>query len=318
MTDVVVTDQAFGGVDRERKVAVEHGRSFAEHQVRTEDETIKAVMGAHVVFVNFAPITRRVLETLADAAVVIRYGIGYDNVDIEAACELGVTLCNVPDYGADTVADHTVALMLATLRKLIPFNDGIRNHGWIEPASLGGIRGFDETTIGLIGTGRIGRAVANRLIPFGFRLVAYDPFVEGDSLRAAGISPLGLVELLQTADAISVHAPLTAMNRHMLGSKAFASMKPGVVIVNTSRGPLIDEEALADALRDGPVAAAALDVFEDEPLPVTSPLREFSNVILTPHAAFFSDTSLANLQRLAAEEAGRALSGQPLRCVVNR
>jgi D-3-phosphoglycerate dehydrogenase len=316
MTAVVVTDQAFGGVERERAVAESHGVDFAEHHVQTEADTIAAVAGARVVFVNFAPITRAVLAVLGPGAVVIRYGIGYDNVDAVAAAELGVAVCNVPDYGADTVADHTVALMLASLRRLNRYTATIRKDGWVAPAELGSIRGFAETTVGLIGTGRIGRAVARRLRPFGFSVVAFDPFVDGDTLRADGIEPVTLDRLLADADIVSLHAPLTEANRHLLGEEQFRSMRRGAVVVNTSRGPLIDEDALARALDDGMLGAAALDVFEVEPLPEGSPLRELPNVLLTPHAAFFSDTSLAALQRLAAEEADRALSGLPLRCAI--
>jgi D-3-phosphoglycerate dehydrogenase len=316
VTAVVVTDQAFGGVDRERAVAEAHGADFSDHQVRTEEETLAAVTGASVVFVNFAPITRSVLESLAPGAVVIRYGIGYDNVDAVAAAELGVAVCNVPDYGADTVADHTVALILASLRKVGRYTDTIRTAGWVAPSELGSIRGFAETTIGLVGTGRIGRAVAKRLGPFGFRVIAFDPFVDADSLRADGIEPVTFDRLLGESDLVSLHAPLTAENRHLLGDEQFSAMRPGAMVVNTSRGPLIDEDALASALGDGRLGAAALDVFEEEPLPAASQLRFLSNVLLTPHAAFFSDTSLAALQRLAAEEADRALSGLPLRCAV--
>jgi D-3-phosphoglycerate dehydrogenase len=316
VTAVVVTDQAFGGVDRERAVAEAHGADFADHQVRTEEETLAAVTGASVVFVNFAPITRSVLESLAPGAVVIRYGIGYDNVDAIAAAELGVAVCNVPDYGADTVADHTVALMLASLRKVSRYTDTIRTAGWVAPSELGSIRGFAETTIGLVGTGRIGRAVAKRLGAFGFRVIAFDPFVDADSLGADGIEPVTFDRLLAESDLVSLHAPLTAENRHLLGDEQFTAMRPGSMVVNTSRGPLIDEDALARALVDGRLGAAALDVFEEEPLPADSQLRFLSNVLLTPHAAFFSDTSLAALQRLAAEEADRALSGRPLRCAV--
>jgi D-3-phosphoglycerate dehydrogenase len=305
-------------VERERAVAAAHGVPFSEHQVREEAETAQAVDGARVVFVNFAPITRRVLERLAPGAVVIRYGIGYDNVDVEAASELGVTVCNVPDYGADTVADHTVALLLAGLRRLLPYTTTIREAGWTAPADLGGIRGFAETTVGLVGTGRIGRAVAARLQPFGFRVIASDPFVEPSALREAGIEPVGFDELVERAHVVSLHAPLTPENHHLLGAEQFARMLPGALIVNTSRGPLVDQAALADALASGRLGGAALDVFEEEPLPAASPLRSQPNVILTPHAAFFSDTSLAALQRLAAEEADRALSGSPLRCPVNR
>ena len=316
MTDVVVTDQAFGGVERERAVALKHGCSFEEHQLKEEHETAEAVAGARVVFANFAPITRRVLAALAPGAAVIRYGIGVDNVDITAARELGVAVCNVPDYGADTVADHTAALLLAVLRRVDVYTQAIRRDGWIAPADAGPIRGFAESTVGLIGTGRIGRAVAARLMPFGFRVVAYDPFVDPAQLQAAGITALGLEELLAEADAVSLHAPLTEENRHLLDAERLAMLRAGAVVVNTSRGPLIDQHALAAALREGRLAGAGLDVFEEEPLDADSPLRGLSNVLLTPHAAFYSDTSLANLQRLAAEEADRALTGTPLRCPV--
>ena len=317
MTDVVVTDQTFGGVERERAVAERRGTSFAEYQVRDELATAEVTVGAKVIFVNFAPITAKVLEGLAPGAVVIRYGIGYDNVDVVAASRLGIRVCNVPDYGADTVADHTVALLLAGLRRVAGYSARIRTEGWVEPASIGRIKGFADTTIGLVGTGRIGRSVAHRLRPFGFHILAADPFVKQAALKGTGIELVTLDELLEHSDAISLHAPLTEENHHLLDASAFSRMRLGVVIVNTSRGPLIDESALAAALESGRVAAAGLDVHEVEPLPARSSLRAIPDVILTPHAAFYSEASLASLQRLAAEEADRALAGEPLRCLVN-
>ena len=317
MPDVVVIDQAFGGVAQEQAVAERHGCTFAAHQARTEADAVAAAADAHVLFVNLAPITGAVLEQLAADAVVIRYGVGYDNVDVAAARALGIRVCNVPDYGADTVADHTVAMLLASLRRLSAYTHRIRTDGWAEPGTLGPIRGFDHTTVGLIGTGRIGRAVAARLTPFGFDVIASDPQVLDDDLVALGIRPVGLDQLLREADAVTLHAPLLPTTRHLLDAAAFARMRAGMVVVNTSRGALIDAEALVDALRSGVVAAAALDVFEDEPLVRTSPLRDLPDVILTPHAAFYSDTSLERLQRLAAEEADRVLTRRPLRCLVS-
>jgi D-3-phosphoglycerate dehydrogenase len=313
---IVVTDHAFGGTRHEDALARAAGRDLLVHQCTREDETTRAVAGADLVFVNFAPITRTVLEALAPGATVIRYGIGYDNVDVEAARSLGISVANVPDYGVDTVADHTVACLLALLRRTAPFTAAVRHRGWLAAADLGAIRGFAETTVGLVGTGRIGRAVATRLHPFHFEVIAYDPFVDPATLAEAGIEAVSLDELLARAHAVSLHAPLTAENRHLIGVSALGSMRPDAVLVNTSRGGLVDERALAAALRDGRLAGAALDVFDPEPLEASSALRDLDSVILTPHAAFYSASSLDALQRLAAEEGARALRGETLRCRV--
>lgn len=316
-TGIVVIDQGFGNVTREQALANRLGVGFAAHQCHTEEETASAATGASVIIVNFAPITRRVLSVLEPGATVVRYGVGYDNVDIASARELGIRVCNVPDYGADTVADHTVSMLLALLRKVALLDRAVRESGWVQPSDLGSVRGFTETAVGLIGTGRIGRAVAARLQPFGFTVLAHDPFVEDAQLTALGMQPVGLDELLRSANAISLHAPLTATSRHLIGEASLQLMRPGAVIVNTARGGLIDEGALASSLRSGHLGGAALDVFESEPLPEDSDLRTFPNVLLTPHVSFLSDVSLANLQRLATEEAERALLGQALRCEVS-
>jgi len=297
-------------------MAGELGAEFLEYACRTEEETIDAVAGAAVVFVNFAPITRAVIEQLPVGATIIRYGIGYDNVDIAAATAAGVRVCNVPDYGADTVADHAVAGMLAAQRRLVPFTERLRRGEWLTAAAAGPIRGFSDTTVGLIGTGRIGIAVAKRLTPFGFGIVAHDPFVDDERLQAVGIEPVSLEQLFRRSHVVSLHMPLTPDSRHLIGSDALALMRDDAILVNTSRGGLVDEDALGAALRDGRLGGAVLDVFGTEPLSPSSELRSFENVILTPHAAFYSETSLAALQRLAAEEGARALRGEALRCQV--
>lgn len=312
--NIVVTDHAFGGVLHEQALADRIGAMLSVHQCVTEDETRDVAGDADVLLVNFAPITRGVLEAMRPSAVVIRYGIGYDNVDIEAARELGIPVCNVPDYGVDTVADHTVACLLALLRRLGPADAAIRRRGWLVAGELGLIRGFAETTVGLVGTGRIGRAVAGRLRPFGFHILAYDPYVDPAALLDIGIETAPFDEVLSRAHAISLHAPLTDANRRLMDADAFAMMRPGSYLVNTSRGGLVDEAALIDALRSGHLSGAALDVFDPEPLDPDSALREIEEVILTPHAAFYSESSLDALQRLASEEAERALNGAPLRC----
>jgi len=314
---VVVTDHAFAAVDHERHVAERAGAEFSEHQARTEDEAAEVTRGAAVALVYFAPVTRRVLEGLAPGATVIRYGVGYDNVDVDAASELGVRVANVPDYGTATVADHAAALLLALLRRVPHYDRAMRGAGWLAPAAVGDVPTLQDAAVGLIGAGRIGLALADRLRPFGPALLASDPYADEDVLREHGVERVALEDLLPAVDALSLHAPANAETHHLVDADALARLKPGAVIVNTARGALVDEAALHDALERGALAGAGLDVFEEEPLREDSPLRSHPAVLLTPHVAYYSDRSVRDLQRLAAEEAARALAGEPLRCQVN-
>lgn len=312
---VVVLDEAFGAVAAEQEVALAHGAAFDRYQCRTAAEAREAARDADVVFVNFVPVDAEVIGVLAPGAVVIRYGVGYDNVDLAAARAAGVLVANVPDYGVDTVADHTVALLLAGLRRVVEYDRAIRTDGWVGPTGLGEVHSMRDSTIGLIGTGKIGLQVAARLAPFGCTVQAYDPFAP-DAAFSEKLTRVDLSTLFATSDAISLHCPLTADTRHLIDDRSLATMKRGAFLVNTSRGGLVDTDAVAAALHDGRLRGAALDVFETEPLPADSPLRTHPRTILTPHAAFYSVGSLQNLQRLAADEAGRALRGEPLRCPV--
>ena len=275
-----------------------------------------ALRDADVAFVNLVPVTKAALAAMRPGALVVRYGIGYDNVDIAAARRLGVRVANVPDYGSDTVADHASACMLALLRRLPIFDAAIRREGWINPDRVGPLPALAATTVGLVGVGRIGALVARRLQAFGIRILASDPFADPIRLREAGIEPVALDTLLAEAHGLSLHLPATAETRHIIGRQSIAQMRRGAMLVNTARGALVDEAALADALADGRLGGAALDVFDPEPLDPASPLHAMPNVILTPHAAFYSVESLDALQRLAAEEARRALAGEPLRSLV--
>jgi len=317
MSRVVVTDHAFPDVRHEEAMAETEGADFSIHALTTEAETIAATKGADVLLVNFAPITRAVLEGLARGATVIRYGVGYENVDVEAAREAGVKVANVPDYGTDTVADHAAALILALMRRLPAHDRAIREQGWARPPHVGSVTAMKDATIGVVGTGRIGLALVTRLHCFGPRIVAHDPYADRESLERHRVDHVELDELLASADAVSLHVPATPETHHLIDAAALRRLKPGAVIVNTARGSLIDTRALAEALASGRLGGAGLDVFEDEPLPEDSPLREAANVILTPHAAFYSDAAVDDLQRLAAEEAARALRGEPLRSRVD-
>ncbi len=310
---VVVTDLRFEGLLNERAAAERFGASFHEFDCRDAAEVADALRDADIAFVNLVPVNEAALAGMRPGALVIRYGIGTDNVDVAAARRLGIRVANVPDYGSDTVADHASASMLALLRRLPIFDAAIRHEGWINPDRVRPLPALASTVVGLVGVGRIGLLVARRLQVFGVRILASDPFADPDRLRDAWIEPVSLDTLLAEAHGISLHLPATAETRHIIGRQSIARMRPGAMLVNTARGALVDEAALSEALADGRLGGAALDVFDPEPLAPDSPLRAMPNVILTPHAAFYSVESLDALQRLASEEAARALAGEPLR-----
>lgn len=260
--------------------------------------------------------TRKVMAAMAPGAVVVRYGVGVDNVDLAAARDLGVHVCNVPDYGVDEVADHAAAMTLALARKLDSYDGGIRAGEWKIGAMVDGLPSLRDTTVGLIGLGRIARAYAARMAVFGCRITGFDPFIPEEQIRAADITPLPWDAVIASANVLSLHAPLTPETRHLIDATAIARMTKGAILINCSRGGLVDEDALAAALVSGHLSGAGLDVFEKEPLPADSPLRGAPHVIMSPHAAFYSDASVDALQRLASEEALRGLRGEPLRCAL--
>lgn len=310
MTDVVVTDATFPALEAEERAARERGASFARAACRTAEEVAQALRGARVAVVQFAPLSREAVEGLAPGARVIRYGVGYDNLDLAAIRDRGLTAAYVPDYCTEEVADHTAAMILAMLRKLPRLEASVRAGDWAAVKVSQPLKPFAETTVGFLGFGRIAQGVRARLAPFGFRFLAHDPYRKGGH---EGVRFAGLDALLAESDALSLHAPSTEATRGAIGPEALARMRPHAVLVNTARGDLIDEGALAAALREGRIGGAALDVFAAEPLPADSPLREAPNLLLTPHAAWYSDAAVARLQALVAEEIGRALDGLPPR-----
>ncbi|HEX8832719.1 MAG TPA: C-terminal binding protein [Abditibacteriaceae bacterium] len=313
----VVTDHGFKNIEQERRILEEAGCELSVAQCKTQEEVIQAARGAHALLVQWAPITAEVIESLDTCKIIVRYGIGVDNVALEAAKAKGITVCNVPDYCIDEVADHSVALALSLGRQLTQIDRRLRDGVWkIVPDSP--MPAFREMTFATAGFGRIARAVLERARPFGFRLAAYDPFVEASEFKNLGVQQLSLDELFTQADILSLHLPLTPQTQHLVNAERLGTMKSHAVVVNTARGPLIDTVALAQALSEKQIAFAGLDVFDPEPLPDDHPLRGCDNALLTSHVAWYSESSVPKLQRMVAEEAVRGLRGEAVRNQVNR
>lgn len=305
---VAIIDDRFEAYEEEERIlgpiaALEVTRSTDPHEIAA------GVRDADAVIVNLEPIPRSTIEGMRRCKIICRYGIGYDNVDVAAATERGIWVARVPDYGIEDVSDHALGLFLACVRK-IPYTDrGIRAGGWGFRRNRPSYR-IRGKTFGLLGYGAIARALHGKLSGLGLaRVLAYDPYVDEAEMRAAGAQPAGVDELLAVSDYVSIHAPLTPETRGLIDRARLAAMKPTAIIVNTARGGIIDERALADALRAGRIGYAALDVFETEPLAAGSPLRELDTVILSDHHAYYTEESVVELKTKAALRVRTALEG---------
>jgi len=312
---IVVTDAAFPNLNHERAVAAQHNATIEEARCMSPADVVKAARGAHVLLVQFAQVTREAIQVLAPNAAIVRYGLGLDNIDLRAAREKGVRVAYVPDYATTEVADHTAALILTALRKIIPLDRSVREQSWDPVGVCAPMPSFTKLIVGFIGFGRIGQEVHTRLVPFGFRSVLSDPSVDETTLNRTRTRAVDLPTLFSTVDVLTLHAPLTHATRHLVNAERLRLMKPTALIINTARGGLIDTTALEEALTEGRVGGAALDVFEEEPLPKNSKLRLLKNVVLTPHAAWYSMQALELIQASAADEVDRYLSGRPARCL---
>ncbi len=312
---VVVTDYTFPDVAQEKAAAA--GTSFEGFQCKTAEDVAKAVAGADVVAVQFAPFGVDAAKAVNAGATIIRYGVGYDNIDLAACKAAGLKVGYVPDYCADEVADHTVAAALSLLRKLPQLDASVRRGEWAAVKVAKPLKPFSETVFGFFGLGMIGQAVLARLKGFGFQFIVSDPGLDTVKADAFGVTLVDADTLLKTADIISLHAPGTPQTTGFFNADRLAKMQPHAMIVNSARGQLIVEDDLADALKNGTIAAAALDVFSTEPLPKDSHLRDAPGTLLTPHAAWFSDAAINKLQGLVAQDIARALTGADPRKPVN-
>ncbi len=311
MQTVTISDHSFPSIDLQKNVTAAAGLRLQEIQpiCVTEEDVIERCGEAEVLLVQWAPITRRVMESLPRLKCVIRYGIGVNNIDLDAAKDLRICVANVPTYCLDEVSTHAVTMALSLCRR-IPQDHYRIAHGEWGIGPLLPIASISDLVLGLVGFGAIARRVAQKAQPFGFQVVAVDPFMKASEFAAHGVQQVDFETMLATADVISLHCPLVPSTTHLVNGSAIAKMKRGVIVINTSRGPIIEEQALIDGLQTGQVSGAGLDVFEQEPLPVTSTLRTLSNVILTSHAASVSIRAVDALQTKAAEAARDFLEGK--------
>lgn len=313
----VITDCDYPDIEQQRVVIEAAGADLIWGNLRTEDALISGLVGADVLLTQYAPLTARVVESLDQCRGIVRYGVGYDTVDLEAASRRGIWVCNVPDYGTDEVSDHAITMLLTIARKIVPLAQGVQAGVWsLEHAKpVWRLRG---RTLGIVGLGRIGALTASKAQAFGLHVIAHDPLVPAATFAERGVRSVELDELLREADYVSIHAPLSPETHHLIGERTLGLMKPTAFLVNTARGGLVDANALGRALRAGQIAGAAIDVTETEPISRDSPLLGLENCIVTPHAAWYSEEAASALQRLAAEEAVRLLRGESPRCPVNR
>jgi D-3-phosphoglycerate dehydrogenase / 2-oxoglutarate reductase len=312
---VAVADSVFPNLDPAREVVSRIGADLQLAPESTPEAIMQIAKDADAILVTYAKITGDMIRQLTRCRIVSRFGIGVDNVDIEAATAKGIVVTKVPDYCIDEVSDHAMALLLAAARKIPMANAQVHGGTWKMPnfVPMHRLRG---SVLGLVGFGRIPQLVVPKAKSFGLRVVAYDPYAPAEVFQKLGVESVGFEELLTISDFVSLHSPLTPETKGLMNADAFRKMKKTAYVVNTARGPVIDEAALAAALDAQEIAGAALDVMTQEP-PGSSPLFGRDNVIVTPHTSFYSEESLVELQTKAAEEVVAVLSGKTPRNPVN-
>jgi D-3-phosphoglycerate dehydrogenase len=317
MTDkklkIVITDCDHPSVEIEKKILNEIEPELILETCRTEEDVIAVAADADGIINQYAPITRRVIESLKRCKVIARYGVGVDNIDVEVATEHNIIVANVPDYCVDEVSTHALALILACARGITLLDRKVREKNWDFTLAKPLFRTKGKT-LGLFGLGRIARMVAQKALGFSLRIIAYDPYI---SKVNGEIKLVEFSQLLSDSDFLSIHAPLTDETKHFFGKDELRTMKKSSYLINTSRGPIIDEKALYIALKEKYIAGAALDVMEKEPPDWGIPLLTLDNLIITPHISFYSEESYVELKTKVAESVRSVLKGELPRAMVN-
>lgn len=315
---IVISDYQYETIEPQREVV----RGFEEAelfdcQCRTEEDVLANAKDADIIINQYAPMTERVIKELDHCKAIIRYGIGVDTIDVKAATARGIYVCNIPDYGVDETSNHAISMILALSRKLPVIMADVKKGNWgLECGKP--MKRFAGSTLGLVGLGRIASAIVNKMAAFDLHIIAYDPFIGPDKAKEKGVTLVDFETLCRTSDYISIHCPSTEENFHLMNKKVFQMMKPTAYLINAARGSIVDEAALIEALENGEIAGAGLDVLEKEPIDRDSKLLQMDNVIITSHFGGYSEEAIDTLQRKAAMEAVNILSGHAPFNAVNR
>jgi len=313
---VVVTECDHDSFAAEHEVTDAAGAELVLTQSRNPTELVSNSAGADAILVQYAQITAEVMDALPQLRAIGRYGVGVDSVDIDAATARGIAVCNVPDYGTEAVSDHAIGLALAAARGIPRLDRGLRAGSF----DLAAVRPLFQTrarVFGVIGMGRIGTATARKAAGLGYEVIGYDIAADPGASTYHGFTSVGLDELLERAQVVSLHTPLTDATRGMIGTDQLARMRADAILVNTSRGGVVDVVALVEALRTGGILGAAIDVHESEPLPAGHPLTSFDSVVLTPHLAWYTEESYDELKRRTVANVLEVCAGRVPRNIVN-
>lgn len=311
---VYITDCDHDNIDMEKTVFNDAEMEVQLKQARTEDEVIEQCKDGEILIVQYAHITDKVMKSLPRLKFVVRYGVGVDTVDVEAATRYGIQVGNVPDYGMNEVADHAIALLLTLKRKIVLMNNYTKSEKWDYTKSIQ-IHRFSEEVVGVVGLGRIGRCFAERANALGFKVIGYDPYFKVTP-ETSYITPVTFDELIEKSDSISLHCPADG-NQNLFNAEVFKRMKNNAVIINVARGGIINEDDLNDALANGDIAGAGIDCMKREPMPYNSTIFENENLIITPHMAWYSEEAALELKRKVAEESVRFAKGEAIHYPVN-
>ncbi len=300
MKKIIVTDDRHGSYETEKNVLREIGAEITVYKTLDKENAAEVLRDADGVLCNLFPLDAACIGAMEKCRIISRYGVGYDNVDVKAATRAGIWVSNVPDYAGETVSEHALALLLGCVRRITLRDRGVRQGDWnIRDGKP--VNTVNGSVLGIIGFGRSGSAFVRKVSALApSTILIHDPFVDPETIRAAGGTPASFDEITVSADYISIHAPLTEETKGMFNRDVFKRMKKTAMIINTARGPLVNEADLAEALGSGKIAYAGLDVYDREPLPPDNPLRQLDNVIFSDHAGWYSEESMEDLKRKAA------------------